>query len=55
MKEQLIELSVGPLDLATVHRFTPIEHVHEQACVVRGRLDGIREDLNLTLSEREKR
>jgi hypothetical protein len=52
MQEQLIELSVRPFDLTAVNRFVPIEHVHEQVCIVRGRFGGIAENLYFTLSKR---
>jgi hypothetical protein len=55
MEEQPIELGMGSLNLTAVHSFTPIEHVHKQICIRRGRVDGIREDLNFTLSKREER
>ncbi len=52
MQEQFIELSMRPFDLTAVNRFAPIEHMHEQVCIVRGRFGSIAENLYFTLSKR---
>ena len=52
MQEQLVELGVRSFDLTAVNCFAAIEHVHEQVCIVRCRLNRIAENLYFTLSER---
>jgi hypothetical protein len=56
VQEELIELSMGPLDLAAIHSLPPIEHMHEQFRITCwSSIDGIGEHLHLTPRERQKK